>query len=41
MELLQKREIPIVDYTIDNFEQDIVTVHDLWPEIEKNVRRTK
>jgi predicted HTH domain antitoxin len=38
MDLLQQRGIPIVDYTIDDFDSDMKTVEKLWPEIEGNVR---
>ena len=38
MDLLKQRGIPIVNYTIDDFDQDVKTVDKLWPEIEKNVR---
>ena len=37
MELLQQRGIPMVDYTLTDFEQDLNTIEELWPEIEKNV----
>jgi len=40
MELLQQRGIPIVDYTLTDFEQDLNTIEELWPEIEKNVRES-
>lgn len=40
MDLLKQRAIPIVDYTIDDFEQDLKAVDKLWPEIEKNVRES-
>jgi predicted HTH domain antitoxin len=38
MDLCQKRGIPLHDYTLEDFEQDIKTLDSLWPEIEKNVR---
>ena len=38
MDLLQQRGISIVDYTIDDFDLDMKTVEELWPEIERNVR---
>jgi predicted HTH domain antitoxin len=37
MDLLQ-RGIPVVNYTIDDFDSDMKTVEKLWPEIEGNVR---
>jgi|SRR6266404_1146018 len=40
VELLQQRGIPIVDYTLSDFEQDLNTIEELWPEIEKNVRES-
>ncbi len=38
MELCQKRGIPLYDYTLEDYQQDIETLDTLWPEIEKNVQ---
>ena len=40
MELCRKRDIPLYDYTLDDFEQDVKTIDKLWPEIERNVRES-
>ena len=40
MELCRKRGIPLYDYTIENYQDDIASVDKLWPEIGKNVRET-
>jgi predicted HTH domain antitoxin len=38
MDLLQERSIPIVDYTVEDFDKDLKAVEQLWPEIERNVQ---
>jgi predicted HTH domain antitoxin len=38
MDLLQERAIPIVDYTVEDFDKDLKAVEQLWPEIERNVQ---
>jgi predicted HTH domain antitoxin len=38
MDLCQKRDIPLHDYTLEDYDQDIKALDKLWPEIEKNVR---
>ena len=40
MELCHKRNIPLYDYTLEDFEQDVKTIDKLWPEIERNVRES-
>ena len=40
MELCHKRDIPLYDYTLQDFEQDVKTIDKLWPEIERNVRES-
>ena len=40
MDLCQKRGIPMHDYTLEDYEQDLKTLDKLWPEIEKNVRES-
>ena len=38
MALSQKRGVPLYDYTIDDYQEDVKDLDKLWPEIEKNVR---
>ena len=38
IDLCQKRGIPLYDYTLEDYQQDIKTLDTLWPEIEKNVQ---
>jgi predicted HTH domain antitoxin len=38
MDLCQKRAIPLYDYTLEDYQQDVKTLDTLWPEIEKNVQ---
>ncbi|MGI8741097.1 MAG: hypothetical protein ACR2NN_00725 [Bryobacteraceae bacterium] len=38
MDSLKQRGIPIVDHTIEDFDRDMKTLSDLWPEVEKIVR---
>ena len=40
MELCAKRGIPMHDYTLEDYQQDVKTLDTLWPEIEKNVRES-
>src|SRR3982074_3743841 len=45
MDLCAKRGIPMHDYTLEDYEQDVKTqdvktLDKLWPEIEKNVRES-
>lgn len=35
MELLQQRGIPYVEYTFEDWRDDVKTIDRLWPEIEK------
>ena len=41
IDLCQKRGIPLYDYTLEDFDQDLKTIDDLWPEIEANVRESR
>ena len=38
MELLQQRGIPYVEYTFDDWREDVKTIDQLWPEIEKSAK---
>jgi len=38
MELLQKRGIPYVNYTFDDWQEDVKTIDRLWAEIQKTAR---
>jgi predicted HTH domain antitoxin len=38
MELARKRQVPMSDYTFDDWKDDQETIGRLWPEIETNVK---
>jgi predicted HTH domain antitoxin len=38
MDICQKRGVPLYDYTLEDYQQDVKTLDTLWPEIEKNAQ---
>ena len=40
MALCQKRGVPLYDYTIEDYQDDVKNLDKLWPEIERNVRQS-